>query len=75
MVESVTADAEEGTGAGPAGAVLLEVDCFSEEALRFPFETVPLVGVIFFSGALYTKGADVGIVGVIIDFVLEVAFA
>lgn len=68
--------AEVGTGAGVAGVVLLEVDCFSEEvSLRLPFATVPLNGVIFFSGALYTKGADVGIVGVIIDFVVEVAFA
>lgn len=67
----MTADAEVGTG---AGVVLLEIDCFSEEALRLPFATAPFVGVIFFSGALYTKGADVGIVGVIIDFVVEFAF-
>ena len=68
-------DAEVGTGVDVAGVVLLEVDCFSEEvALRLPFATVPLVGA-FFSGALYTKGADVGIVGVMIDFVVEVAFA
>jgi hypothetical protein len=68
----VTADAE--VGAGVAGVVPLEVNCFSEEALRLPFAIVPLTGAIFFSGALYTKGADVGIVGVIIDFVVEVAF-
>jgi hypothetical protein len=67
VVESVTADAVAGTGTGVAGVVLLEVDCFSEEALRLPFETDPLVGVTFFSGALYTKGADVGIVDVIIE--------
>ena len=70
----MTADAEVGTEAGVAGVVLLEVDGFSEEAFRLPFATAPLTGVIFFSGALYTKGADVGIVGVIIDFVAEVAF-
>lgn len=56
--------------------LLLDVDCFSDEvALRLPFATVPFVGVYFFSGALYTKGVEVGIVGVMIDFVLEVAFA
>ena len=57
-----------------AGVVLLEVDSFSEEvALCLSFATVPL-GIVFFSGALYTKGADVGIVGVTIDFVVEVTF-
>ena len=71
----MTPDAEVEIGAGVAGVVLLEVDCFSEEALRLPFATVPLIGVTFFSGALYTKGADVGIVGVIIDFEVEVMFA
>ena len=70
----MTPDTEVGTGTGVADVVLPEVDCFSEEALRLPFATVPLVEV-FFSGALYTKGADVGIVGVMIDFVAEVAFA
>jgi hypothetical protein len=69
----MTPDAEVGTGAGVAGVVLLEADCLSEVALRLPFVTVPLVGIFFFSGALYTKGADVGIVGVMID--VEVAFA
>ena len=71
----MTPDAEVEIGAGVAGVVLLEVDCFSEKiALRLPFATVPLDGVFFFSGALYTKGADVGIVGVMMDFVVEVAF-
>ena len=70
----MTPDAEVETGAGVAGVVLLEFDCFSEVALRLPFATVPLIGV-FFSGALYTKGAEVGIVGVMIDFMVEVAFA
>ena len=65
---------DDDVGAGVAGAVLLEVDGFSEVALRLPFATVAL-GVAFFSGALYTKGADVGIVGVMIDFVVGVAFA
>ena len=61
-----------GAGEGVAGMVL-EVDCFS--ALRLPFPVVPpLVDAFFFSGALYTKGADVGIVGVMIGFVVEVAF-
>jgi hypothetical protein len=63
-----------GTGADAVGVVLLEVDCFPEEALRLPFATVPLAGV-YFSGALYTKGVDVGIVVVIMVFVEEVAFA
>ena len=71
----MTPDAEVVTGAGVAGVVPLAVGCFSEVTLRLTFTTVPLVGVNFFSGALYTKGADVGIVGVIIDFVVEVAFA
>lgn len=69
----MTPDADAGTRAGVAG-VVVEVGCLSGEALRFPFATVAL-GVIFFSGALYTKGADVGIVGVMIDFVVEVTFA
>ena len=69
----MTADVEVGAGAGVA---LLDVDCFSEEgSLRLPFATVPLSGVPFFSGALYTKGADVGIVGVMTDFVVEVTLA
>lgn len=56
--------------------MLLEVGCLSEEvALRLPFSTLALVEGFFFSGALYTKGGDVGIVGVIVDFVAEVAFA
>ena len=72
----MTTDALVGVRTGVAGVVLLEVDGFSEEAsLRLPFATVPLIGVTFFSGALYTKGADIGIVGVIIDLVLEVEFA
>ena len=64
------ADAEVGTGVGVPGVVLLEVDCFSEEDLRLPFATVPLIGITFFSGALYTNGADGRIVGVTMDFVV-----
>jgi hypothetical protein len=56
--------------------VLLEVGCLSEEvALRLPFSTVALAEGFFFSGALYTKGSDVGIVGVMVDFVAEFALA
>ena len=56
--------------------MVLEVDYFSEVAvLRLPFPVAPpLVDAFFFSGALYTKGAGVGIVGVMIGFVLEIAF-
>lgn len=73
----MTPDADVGAGAGVAGVLLLlKVDCLSEEgALRLPCTTVTLVGGFFFSGALYTKGADVGIVGVMIDFVVDFAFA
>ena len=56
------------------------VGCFSEEVdLRLPFPVVlrswPFIDTSFFSGALYTKGADVGIVGVMTDFIVELAFA
>ena len=62
-----------GAGAGAAGAVLPKFDCVSEEAaLRLAFRAVILVEGNFFSGALYTKGADIGIVGVMRDVVAQV---
>lgn len=55
---------------------MLEVGCFSEEAaLRLAFPAVAFIEAFFLSGALYTKGSDVGIVGVMIDFVADSALA
>ena len=57
--------------------VAVAVGCFSvEAALRFPFPFAPPWPFVafFFSGALHTKGGDIGIVGVMMDLVEEVGF-